>query len=113
VSYEAPDHLQPATAAWWLKTAEFFELEPSQCRVLTCAASAWDRMEAARQILSAEGLVIKDKLGTPKQHPAVAIERDSRQAFLRCLRDLNLDRITVPRECDVDDEEPFERSDFA
>ncbi|WP_292409994.1 P27 family phage terminase small subunit [Mesorhizobium sp.] len=59
------------------------------------AAEAHDRGEEAREILKADGIVITDRVGTKKAHPAVAIERDARVAFMRGVRELGLDIDTV------------------
>ena len=68
-----------------------FELEPHNFRVLVKTGEAWDRSEQAREAIAAEGLTVVDRYGTPKAHPCVSIERDSRTAFVRGLRELALD----------------------
>jgi len=47
-------------------------------------------MVQARAVLAAEGLTVTTKHGT-KKHPAADIERDSRIAFSRMVRELDLD----------------------
>jgi len=59
-------------------------------RLLEAACDAWDRMATARSVLLNEGLTVRGKDG-PKTHPAVAVERDSRLAFARLLRELDFD----------------------
>ena len=59
--------------------------------LLETALVAWDRLEDARQTLAAEGIVLKDRFGQAKPHPAAAIERDARQGFLAAMKSLNLD----------------------
>lgn len=86
-----PKHLRAATAAWWKAVAAEYTLEPHHLRLLTLAAEAWDRCEEARETLAAEGAYFKDRFGQPKAHPALAVERDSRIAFARLLRELGLD----------------------
>ncbi len=73
-----------------------FTLEPHHHRILVKTAEAWDRSEEAREILAKDGLTVVDRYGTPKAHPCVAIERDSRTAFFRGLRELALDIDTSP-----------------
>ena len=86
-----PDHLSAASKRWWLEVVEGFALEPHHLRLLELAASAWDRCEQAREALATHGAVYTDKLGQPKARPEVAIERDSRIAFARLLRELGLE----------------------
>ena len=86
-----PAHLRGPTAAWWQSVVDGFELEPHHVRVLTLAAEAWDRTEQAREALAAHGLTYSDRFDQPRARPEVAIERDSRIAFCRCLRELALD----------------------
>ena len=85
-----PDHLSPATAAWWLTVLRDFELEPSHVVLLTLACEALDRCRQATEILARDGLTCEASDGGIKAHPAVSIERDSRLAFARLLRQLDL-----------------------
>jgi hypothetical protein len=48
-------------------------------------------MRESQRLLAAEGLVVRDRWGQAKPHPAAAIERDSRAAWLRGLAALGLD----------------------
>ena len=86
-----PRHLKPDTAKWWGAVVGEFELEPHHIRLLTLAAQAWDRCEQARQIIDKQGLTFEDRFSQPVSRPEVAIERDSRTAFARLLRELDLD----------------------
>ena len=92
----APQHLQPATAAWWERTCADYVLEPHHVRTLTLACEAWDRGQEARVILEAEGITTVDRFGQARAHPAVAIERDARLGFARLLRELDLDAEPAP-----------------
>src|SRR5207249_5946164 len=87
----APAHLAAATAAWWRSVVTTWELDEHHVRLLTLAGEAFDRAVQARQILNRRGLTFKDRFGQPKPRPEVAIERDSRTAFARLLRELDLD----------------------
>ncbi|TIT81778.1 MAG: P27 family phage terminase small subunit [Mesorhizobium sp.] len=55
------------------------------------AAESWDRKEQARQAIRVHGLSFEDARGNVKARPEVAIERDARVAFLRAMRELDLD----------------------
>ena len=86
-----PKHLRKDTATWWAEVLEQFELDSHHVRLLTKACESWDRSEQARELLAQDGLIIEDRFGSKKAHPAVAIERDSRLAFCRCTREIGLD----------------------
>jgi P27 family predicted phage terminase small subunit len=85
-----PAHLSESTQAWWRNVVEAYALEPHHLRQLECGCDAWDRMIQARALLLKEGLTTPTRDGV-KSHPAVAIEKDSRKAFLEALRELDLD----------------------
>jgi hypothetical protein len=50
------------------------------------AARCIDRIAEARAIIRKAGPIVIDRFGCPKMHPAVLIERDSRQQLAMCLR---------------------------
>lgn len=87
----APPHLQSATARWWDLVVQDYALEPHHLRLLQAAGEAWDRCQQARAALDEHGLIFTDPNGSPKTRPEVAIERDSRIAFARLIRELDLD----------------------
>ena len=93
--YKIPTHLDAATRRWVEEIVADFDLESHHFKILVKAAEAHDRGEEARKILKADGIVITDRFGTKKAHPAVAIERDARVAFMRGVRELGLD-VDVP-----------------
>lgn len=86
-----PAHLRPDTAAWWVSVAGDYALEPHHLRILTLAAEAWDRGVEAREAIARHGSVYVDRFAQPRARPEVAIERDSRIAFARLVRELALD----------------------
>ncbi len=88
---EAPEHLRAPTRTWWDTVCRDCDLEPHHVRLLTVAAEAWDRTQQAREALAEHGLTYDDRFGQPRSRPEVAIERDSRIAFARLLRELGLD----------------------
>jgi phage terminase small subunit len=89
--HKIPAHLEAATRKWVAGITSDFDLETYHFKILVKAAEAHDRGEEARKILKADGIVITDRFGTKKAHPAVAIERDARVAFMRGVRELGLD----------------------
>lgn len=86
-----PRHLSAPARRWWANVVETFELDQYQLRTLTLAAEASDRTEQAREILAKDGVIVADRFGQSKPHPAVAIERDSRISYARLVRELMLD----------------------
>jgi hypothetical protein len=74
-----------------------FKLESYHLRLLRLACESWDRAEQAREVLDRDGLTFLDRFDNPRARPEVAIERDSRIAFARLLRELALD-VDPPRE---------------
>lgn len=88
---EPPSDLTPEAAEWFSEVVNSFELESHHVRLLTLAARAWDRAEEARLILDKEGLTYTDRFGAPRSRPEIAVERDSRFAFARLLREMALD----------------------
>jgi hypothetical protein len=69
-----------------------YALEEHHVRLLTLAGEAFDRAGQARELIARDGLVVPTGAeGGFKAHPAIAIERDSRLAFARLLRELDLD----------------------
>ena len=91
-----PAHLEPETRRWVRQILDEFDLESHHFRQLILTAQAWDRAEQARKMLLVDGLTTTDRYGCLKVHPAVAIERDSRTAFHRGIRELALDGDVTP-----------------
>src|SRR5262249_16861756 len=87
----APDHLSPEMKRWWQTENEKFAFDTHQLKLLGAVCGAWDRMTRARLALAKQGLTYTDDKGAIRPPPEIAIERDSRIAFARLLRDLHLD----------------------
>jgi P27 family predicted phage terminase small subunit len=68
-----------------------YVLAEHHLRLLQLACEAWDRAQQARAAIEREGLTIRTDEGGLKAHPAVGIERDSRLAVARFVRELDLD----------------------
>lgn len=86
-----PPHLAEATQSWWHSVVADYCLEGHHLRLLQLAAEAWDRCQQARAIIDADGLSYLDRFDAPRARPEIAIERDSRLAFARLIRELDLD----------------------
>ena len=93
----APAHLRPTTRHWFGQVLSDYQLEPHHVRLLSLAAEAWDRTQQAREALAEHGLTFEDRFGQPHGRPEVSLERDSRLAFARLLRELALD-VDAPAE---------------
>ncbi|GAG28139.1 unnamed protein product [marine sediment metagenome] len=87
----APGHLRESTRRWWRQVVGDYQLEAHHLKLLTLAAEAWDTCQQAREAVAEKGLTFEDRFGQPHSLPEVAIERDSRLAFARLLRELDLD----------------------
>lgn len=87
----APSHLSTPMKAWWRQVVDDYSLEPHHLLLLTQACEAHDRATQARKQVDADGPTIADRFGQLRPHPAVQIERDSRAAFARLVRQLDLE----------------------
>ncbi len=87
----APRHLQPETRKWFRHVAVEWPLEQHHLRLLLAACEAWDRCCQAREVVDRKGLTYEDRIGAPRARPEVGLERDSRLAFMRAVRELDLD----------------------
>ena len=92
-----PEHLRKATRAWFEGVITDYELADHHVRLLILAAESWDRCEQAREALAEYGLTFVDRFECPRIRPEVAVERDSRIAFARLLRELDLDIAPPPQ----------------
>jgi P27 family predicted phage terminase small subunit len=88
---QPPPHLSASARQWWETTVEAYVLQEHHVRLLQLACEAWDRSQEARAQLEREGLTIPGREGGIRPHPCVAIERDSRLAVARLVRELDLD----------------------
>lgn len=73
-----------------------YELESHHLLLLQAACEAWDRMQQARVAIKRDGAYLPDRYGVRKPHPAIGVERDSRVAFARLVRELDLDGEPAP-----------------
>jgi phage terminase small subunit len=94
-----PEHLAADTKRWFADVCAEYELAGRQIMILVLACEAWDRCSQARAAIEEHGPVFVDRFGCPRARPEVQIERASRSAFVRVLRELDLagDPPAVPR----------------
>ena len=86
-----PTMLSREAKGWWRKIVTEWQLDDPALLILGSALESFDRMRQAQAILDKEGVVISDRFGQPKQHPATLVERDAKSVMLRALKTLNLD----------------------
>ena len=85
-----PRHLSASSRRLWASVVAGYDLEPRHIAVLTVAMEARDRMLEAQAAIRVDGAYIAGLHG-PRSHPGIAVERDSRTAMLRAIRELGLD----------------------
>jgi phage terminase small subunit len=89
---KAPTHLKPTTRVWFDQICREYELESQHLKILQIAAESWDTYENGRDSIAENGMTFVNlKHGDIKPRPEVAIMQNSRIAFLRAVRELNLD----------------------
>jgi len=86
-----PSHLTAETRRWYAQTASDYELEPHHLMLLQLAGECWDRAAECRKVVKKDGKTFRDRHGILRQHPLLKIEFDSRNQFMRSLRELGLD----------------------
>jgi P27 family predicted phage terminase small subunit len=89
---KAPSHLSVDSKAFFdYVIYEYDGFDQHHIELLTLACEAWDRAVQARELIEKDGLTFVDRHGAIKPHAAVAIEKDSRTAFARIIREIGLD----------------------
>lgn len=96
-THKPPPHLSKETAAWWKEVLAEFDFEGHHIKLLQKACESWDRSEMARKAILQFGLTYEDRFGSPHARPEIAIERDSRIAFARLVREIGMD-VSTPIE---------------
>ena len=92
----APKHLTKDTRKWVNYVIRNFDLRPHHELLLVLAGEALDRSIEARDAINRDGLMLIDRFDQSKLNPLVNVERDSRLAFCRILRELQLEDIEAP-----------------
>jgi phage terminase small subunit len=88
---QPPKHLRNHTAAWFVTVMKEYLLDSHHVLLLVKACEAWDRSEQAREVIAKLGMTYQERFGAPRATPEISIERDSRLAFCRILRELGFD----------------------
>ena len=92
VGEKPPEHLSKNAQEFWRWATYEYRLTQDDLKVLLMACEAMDRCRQARKRLAKQGLTYTDRFGQPKSRPEVAIERDSRLAFTKLVRQLGLSK---------------------
>jgi phage terminase small subunit len=93
---KAPDGLSKARVDLWDAIVRDFDLGDDTLEVLTMFCQCLDRYDEARAEIEKHGAYYKDRFGSPKPHPAVAVERDCLVSAARLWRELDLDHGPAP-----------------
>jgi len=86
-----PAGLSAESREWWTAINASYLLSERELKLLRMAAEAWDDYTKARNVLVDEGQTFLDSRGNPRPRPEIKIVNDSRLAFLKSTRELNLD----------------------
>lgn len=86
-----PAKLSAEAKRWWNEILESWDLQNASLLLLESGLECFDMMRQAQAILSEEGIVIEDRFGQKKGHPATLIERDSKANLLRHMKALGID----------------------
>lgn len=92
-----PKHLSLEMKRWWTSVDAGYQLQDHHRLLLTKACEAYDRAEGARQTIAKLGTTFEDRFKQPCARPEIQIERDSRLAFARLVRELALSE-ELPRD---------------
>jgi phage terminase small subunit len=93
----APKNLTPGALAAWRDIHRRYRVHQDCLPALTELVEALSRKEQAQEAIAADGILIEDRFKVKRPHPALAIERDSRLAVLRCLKVLGLPSVEESR----------------
>lgn len=88
----APEYLSSAARDLWNKIMDAYWIDVAAEVVLETLCSGVDRRQQARERISADGPIVKDRFGVVKAHPALALERDATLQVQRAFRLLGFDQ---------------------
>jgi P27 family predicted phage terminase small subunit len=77
-------------ALWDSLIGDFVLDDAAAHELLRRACEASDRADQALAVIDAEGVTFKTRFGEPRVHPAVAVERDARNAVRQMLTALRV-----------------------
>lgn len=83
----APKHLSAAAKGHVKRLQGEYDFSADQWLILIEGLEGWDMANQARELLRREGLVVNGR-----RHPACEIQKQGTAVFLRCMRELELNR---------------------
>ena len=86
-----PKTLSRAGKLYWTTVTAAYDFDDEGLTLLSQACEMMDRASQAAETIAKDGILQTDRFGVAKPHPATEIERQSRLAFARLRRELNLD----------------------
>jgi P27 family predicted phage terminase small subunit len=90
--HDPPKHLSKHAKDLWHRLRADYALDDAAgTLLLRNLCEAVDRLAEARSILKKEGVIVRDRWGLPKQHPATLVERDARNQILASLKAMKLE----------------------
>jgi len=87
----APRHLSEPARRLFADITGTYVLEPHHVQLLIKALESFDRAEQARTEIGKGPLMVTSRLGEPKVHPLLTVERDARAQFFLGIKQLGLD----------------------
>lgn len=85
-----PDYLTEESKTWAQMVLRDYDVMDSEWDTLVLAAQCLDRIASVRKAIKKYGVIVKDRYGVPKQNPAIVIERDQSQLFMKLCKCLKL-----------------------
>jgi len=85
-----PSHLKAPGRRLWQSALTEYEIDAAGLELLRLAAEALDRADEARRAVAQSAPYIPDRFGNIRPHPGLGVERDSRLAAARLIRQLGL-----------------------
>jgi phage terminase small subunit len=97
------DTLSPESRALYDRLVDEWRIVDSagSCTLMV-AMQALDRLHEAQALIASEGLMITDRFGQKKAHPATTVEREARAGLMQCFKALNLDLESLEEEPDAE-----------
>lgn len=84
---QVPKHLSPAAKRHMRRLESEFEFGEDQRLILITGFENWDLANQARELLKTQGLILNGR-----RHPAAELAKQGTAVFLRCMRELGLNR---------------------
>ena len=75
---KVPSGISPRSSRLWRAVVAEYELSDAELEVLRSACEQLDRADEAAAILKRHPLVVVDRYGNPRAHPAIEVERKAR-----------------------------------